>query len=123
MTKQVKNLMEVLGVTEEEALDIIGSDKEIDKGKKLFELNDDQKKTEKKMRQADRKPTAYKFEQKRERKSNDTKRWAMERIRILFEGFAANGDCEAVNLSNPEKTLDFTKNGKHYTLSLTEHRS
>ena len=123
MTKQVKNLMEVLGVTEEEALDIIGADKEIDKGKKLFELNDDQKNTEKKMRQADRKPTAYKFEQKRERKPNDTKRWVMTRIRILFEGFAANGDCEAVNLSNPEKTLDFTKNGKHYTISLTEHRS
>ena len=123
MTKEVKNLMEVLGISEQEALDVISCDKKIDKGEKLFELDENQKKTEKKMRQADRKPTAYKFEQKRERKQNEAKRWIMDRIRIIFEGFALNGDCEHVNLSNPEKTLDFTKNGKHYTLSLTEHRN
>ena len=71
MTKEVKNLMEVLGISEQEALDVIGCDKKIDKGEKLFELDENQKKTEKKMRQADRKPTAYKFEQKRERKQNE----------------------------------------------------
>ena len=72
MEKQIENLINVLGCSREEAIDIIESDKRIDKGEKLFELSDEQKQAEKKARQADRAPTVYKF-QKRERKADEDK--------------------------------------------------
>lgn len=59
---------------------------------------------------------------KRERKPNDVKRWIMNVVKILFEGFALKGDVSEVSLSNVERSLDFVKDGKHYTLTLTEHR-
>lgn len=65
---------------------------------------------------------AYGKEVKRERKPNENKRWIMERVRILLEGFELKGDLEAVDLTNAERAVDFVKDGKHYTLTLTEHR-
>ena len=59
---------------------------------------------------------------KRERKPNETKQWIMNRVKILFEGFALTNDVADVTLSNAERTLDFIKDGKNYTLTLTEHR-
>ena len=50
MNKEIKKLMETLDVSEEEAREIIKADKEIDRGAKLFELSDEQKKIEKQMR-------------------------------------------------------------------------
>ena len=38
MDKQVEKLMKALGISEEEALQVIEDDKAIDKGEKLFEL-------------------------------------------------------------------------------------
>lgn len=57
-----KYLMQTLGISAEEAKQLMEDDAKIDKGEKLFELSADQKKVEKKMRQADRKPTVYKLE-------------------------------------------------------------
>ena len=37
---QVEKLMRVLNLTEQEALEVIECDKRIDRGEKLFELND-----------------------------------------------------------------------------------
>lgn len=65
---------------------------------------------------------AYGKEVKRERKENLSKRWVMNMVKTLFDGFVSSGDCEQVALVNPEKALDFIKDGKHYTLTLTEHR-
>ena len=56
MNKQIL-AMKSLGFTDEEIKDVIECDKRIDRGEKLFELTEEQKKTEKKMRQAERAPT------------------------------------------------------------------
>lgn len=42
--------MQSLGISEEEAIEILQADAEIDKGAKLFELTPEQKAVEKKMR-------------------------------------------------------------------------
>ena len=50
MNKEIEKLMKTLDISEEEAREIIEADKEIDRGAKLFELSDEQKKVEKQMR-------------------------------------------------------------------------
>lgn len=55
MTEQVRKLMTTLGISEEEAQDILNADKEIDRGAKLFSLNKEAEKESKKARQGDRK--------------------------------------------------------------------
>ena len=65
---------------------------------------------------------AYGKEVKRERKPNENKRWAVERMRILLEGYALKGDISNVVVTNPERSIDFMKDGKHFTWNLTEHR-
>ena len=61
---KLQHLMKTLDLTEEEAKQVIADDDAIDHGADLFALSPEQKKVEKKMRQADRKPTAYKFAKK-----------------------------------------------------------
>ena len=77
MSKELVNkYMNLLGCTEEEALDIIECDKKIDRGEKVpFDLTKEQEKEIKKYRNCDthKKPTVYDFS-KRERKENAPKR-------------------------------------------------
>ena len=69
---QVLSLMKNLGITEEEALDIIECDKRIDKGEKLFELTEDQKKAVRKVSQT-RSVDAYGKTRTREKKEDQEK--------------------------------------------------
>ena len=66
---------------------------------------------------------AYGKARKRERKPNADKAWAVQRIGILFEGFAGIGEISDVVTDNPERAISYTRNGKRYTLTLTEHRA
>ena len=52
---QIEKLMKNLGISEEEALQVLADDKAIDKGEKLFELSEEQKKVAKKMTNFDSK--------------------------------------------------------------------
>lgn len=98
-------------------------DNEEDHGRPTpFALTPEQEKISKEMRKGQRSVNAYGKEVKRERKPNEVKRWVMSTVKTLFEGLALNGKCEAVDLSNVERSLDFVVDGKHYTLTLTEHR-
>lgn len=106
-----------------EEADCAWYDQEVDKGHQTeYDLTKEQEKASKEARKGARAVNAYGKEVKRERKPNDTKRWAMGVVKTLFEGMALNSKCEAVTLTNEERTLDFVANGKHYTLTLTEHR-
>jgi hypothetical protein len=49
----VEKLMKNLGISREEALQVIADDKAIDKGEKLFELSAEQKKAAKQATRAD----------------------------------------------------------------------
>jgi DNA-binding transcriptional MerR regulator len=122
MTKDEKRqiqAMRELGFSDEEIADVLESDKRIDKGEKLFELNADQKQAEKKMRQADRKPTVYDFS-KRERKANDSKRAI---IAALAETARELADSGEVDITNIEREMLFVANGVKYKIVLSAPRS
>lgn len=111
--------MRQLGFTDEEIADVLESDRRIDKGEKLFELTADQKQAEKKMRQADRKPTIYEFS-KRERKPNDSKRAILSALVECAESLADNGE---VNVTNIEREFVFIANGVKYKVVLSAPRT
>lgn len=115
--KQVEKLMTTLGITEAEALDVIECDKAIDKGADPFPLTDEQKKAEKKLRQADRAPTAYKFT-KRERKADNDKATL---VNTLFNAILPM--CDTYEVQNAEREFTFTYNGKKYKVVLSAPRS
>lgn len=113
---QKEKLMKTLGISEAEALDIIKTDEQIDKGVDPFPLTAEQKKLEKKMRQADRKPTTYKFTT-RERKKNETKGDLIAEIaQFLTE------KVENLAIPNAERMISFEKDGKKFELTLIQKR-
>jgi hypothetical protein len=116
--KLIAKHMTVLGISREEAIQLIADDKRIDKGEKLFELDPELEKGAKKARQADRKPTAYNF-QKRERKADTGKR---DLISALVGAVAPLADGE-VEVTNIEREFVFTVDGRKYKVVLSAPRS
>ena len=113
---QIEALMKKLDITEAEAKELLEADKRIDKGEKLFELSAEGKAVEKKMRQADRKPTVYKFTP-RERKPNEVKR---NLIQILESALAET--ATKIEVTNIERQLDFEVDGVRYRVVLSAPR-
>lgn len=119
MNEQIQKMMKNLGLTEQEARELLADDAKIDKGQKMaFDLTPEQEKNAKKARATGtKKPTAYKFEN-RKRKENTEKRDILKAIFELAE------DCwDNAELVNPERQVDFHLNGNHYSITLTCHRS
>ena len=113
MEELIQNHMRILGISREEAIQLIEDDKRIDRGEKLFELPPELEKGAKKARcvaSADRKKSTA----KREKKVDDDKRHL---INHFTEGL------ENVNILNPERELEFFYNGKKYKLVLSVPRS
>ena len=98
-------------------------DIEIEKGNPTpYDLTEEQEQVSKSLRKG-KAVDAYGKARKRERKPNADKAWAVQRIGILFEGFAGIGEISDVMTDNPERAISYTRNGKRYTLTLTEHRA
>ena len=113
MEELIQNHMRILGISREEAIQLIEDDKKIDRGEKLFELPPELEKGAKKARcvaSADRKKSTA----KREKKVDDDKRHL---INHFTEGL------ENVNVINPEREFEFFYNGKKYKLVLSVPRS
>ena len=118
MNEQIQKMMKNLGLTEQEAREVLADDAKIDKGQKMaLDLTPEQEKNAKKARATGtKKPTAYKFEN-RKRKENTEKRDILKAIFELAE------DCwDNAVLVNPERQVDFHLNGNHYSITLTCHR-
>lgn len=118
MNEQIQKMMKNLGLTEQEARELLADDAKVDKGQKMaFDLTPEQEKNAKKARATGtKKPTAYKFEN-RKRKENTEKRDILKAIFELAE------DCwDNAELVNPERQVDFHLNGNHYSITLTCHR-
>lgn len=118
MNEQIQKMMKNLGLTEQEARELLADDAKIDRGQKMaFDLTPEQEKNAKKARATGtKKPTAYKFEN-RKRKENTEKRDILKAIFELAE------DCwDNAVLVNPERQVDFHLNGSHYSITLTCHR-
>ena len=121
MEEQIAKLMKNLEISRDEALEVIASDKAIEKGEKLFELTPEQKKAEKKARtttSTKSKVDAYGKKSTREKKVNNEK---LELIEILQKALADNG-YEITAISNPEREFEFTGNGVKYKIIMSVPR-
>ena len=118
MNEQIQKMMKNLGLTEQEARELLADDAKVDKGQKMaFDLTPEQEKNAKKARAiGTKKPTAYKFEN-RKRKENTEKR---DILKAIFE--LAEDRWDNAELVNPERQVDFHLNGSHYSITLTCHR-
>jgi len=118
MEKQIAHLMKTLDLTEAEAKQMIADDKAIDKGADLFPLTAEQEKASKQARATGTRKTEYQFS-KRERKPDNDKRDLIEQIYLcLFEKV----DPDTI-VTNPERQLDFTYNGRKFRLILSAPRT
>jgi hypothetical protein len=108
-----------LGLSDTEVNEVLEADRKIDQGEKLFELTPDQKKAEKKARQADRAPTVYKFTP-RERKTNDDKR---KIINLLESALLCSEACANIEIANAEREIVFYYNNTKYKITLSAPRS
>lgn len=115
MDKQLEALKK-LGLTEQEAKQVLEDDKRIDRGEKLFELTEEQKRAERKAKNVDVK-TVYTF-QKRERKADEDKAFL---INTLFT--AVLPICGNSEIINGEREFLFTYNEKKYKVVLSAPRS
>lgn len=124
MTTKTKHLMETLNLSEAEALELQETDKRIDRGEKLFELPKELEAGAKKARQADRKPTVYNFA-KKERKKDSDKRKIISIINSAFcnSDFPEFGELPKITITNPEREIIFTFNGRKFKITLSAPRS
>lgn len=119
--KLIAKHMATLGLTREEAIQLIADDVAIDKGAKLFSLTAEQEKEAKKARQAERKPTVYSFDtSKRKRAENPEKRELIRAFNSLINTFE---ECESSEVTNPEREIIFYFRGTKYKIVLSAPRS
>lgn len=116
MEKQIEKMMSILGITEEEAIQLLEDDKAIDKGAKMFDLPPELEEGSKKARRADRKPNSTPT--KRERKEDIDKRAL---ITLLVSALSESAD--SVEVSNPERQIDFTFSNRKFRIVLSAPRS
>lgn len=115
MTNEIQNLMSLLHCTEAEAIQILKDDEAIDKGKKLFELTDEQKQNSKKARMTGtrkvNKPIA------RQRKVDEQKKQILDSL---------SKTLVTLNVQNleiiTETQINFHFNNENYTIKLIKHR-
>lgn len=112
----VEKLMKNLGISREEALQVIADDKAIDKGEKLFELSAEQKKAAKQATRADNKPRSTPT--KREPKVDKDKAEIMQTIDDALCSLVDDVQ-ERIN----DRELVFIYNEKKYKITLSCPRS
>ena len=117
MTDRQKQALRKCGIPEAEWAELEATDKRIDRGEKLFDLNPELEAGAKKARQADRKPTERK---PREKKQDDDKLILLEQLANAINASPIHAQCEIVN---PEREFSFTYNGRKYKVVLSCPRS
>ena len=120
--KLIAKHMNLLGISREEAEQLVADDEAIDKGAKLFELTAEQEKASKQARQADRKPTVYKLDNtngKRSKKVDDAKKFLLS---ALIGGIEESTGGK-VEVLNDEREFVFHFNEKKYKVVLSAPRS
>ena len=122
---QVSKLMRILGISEEEALQVIADDKAIDRGERMaFDLPPELEKQAKKMANVTTRktPTVYNFDtSKKKRKENPTKSGIISEIAKFLEEKSENA-CENVKITNAERQISFTIGENSYEFTLVQKR-
>ena len=120
---KVEEIMSLLECTEEQAKQIIESDKQVDKMSVReceSDLTQEQKASAKKARQGDRKPTVYKFD-KRERKADLDKALLINEIADAIGGVISQEND--LTITNAERQIDFVYNGRKFRVVLSAPRT
>ena len=115
--KLIAKHMSLLGISREEAIQLIEDDKAIDRGAKMFELDPELEKGAKKARNAGN-CKGYTKPTNREKKVDKDKRFLIETLELALSPFSEN-----VEIANPEREMTFTHNGKKYKIVLSCPRS
>jgi hypothetical protein len=115
--ERIEQLMKSLDCSREEAIQVIADDEAIDKGEKLFELSAEQKKASKDARNTGaKKPTVYKFDtSKRKKAENVGKRTLIDTIKASLDEIGVEG----MEVTNPERELNFSVDGVKYKIVLS----
>lgn len=116
---EVQKIMAILGCTEQEAKDVVATDKKIDRGEKLFSLNPEEEKASKKARRAP--TTVYNFDtSKRKKVENLVKRDLIQQLHCFLNGL--NEVITNVQVINPERIISFDVQGNTYEFTLVQKR-
>lgn len=117
MTKNDEKLNALLklGMTREEALQVLADDNDIDHGvKKDFDLTPEQQKNAQKYTRTGTRKSAGGT--KRPRKENPLKREIIQAVFAAVQGY------DNPQITNPEKEISFFANGESFSITLTQHR-
>ena len=115
MTDRQKEALRKCGIPEAEWAELEATDKRIDRGEKLFDLDPELEAGAKKARQADRKPTERKPREKKQDADKETL------LNALFSAILPM--CENYEIANAEREFSFTFRGKKYKVVLSCPRS
>lgn len=115
--KVIASHMAHLGISREEAIQLIEDDKAIDRGAKMFDLDPELEKGAKKARQAERKVSTTPIH--REKKAKPEK---AEICSAMMNGLKALG-VDEFNITNEEREFLFHHNGVKYKVTLACPRS
>lgn len=119
--QSVYNNLRKIGLTDEEAKEVISADKAIDKGEKLFELTEEQKQVEKKYKNTHTRTvkTAYGQTQIKERKTDTDKRTLIDALAEKLENYADGGK---VNITNAEREIELMFHDRKFKIVLSAPR-
>lgn len=123
---QKERIMKKLGISEEEALEMLAYDKEVDRtsGGLEYDLSKEAQKMaikeahkgQDRARKAPGTPTVYKFTQ-RQRKENVTKSDIISKLAAFLEE-----QVENVNIANKERQITFSVGDNNFELTLVQKR-
>jgi hypothetical protein len=122
-TATKEEIMKALGVSEQEALEIIEFDKAVDRGERTqYDLDPEKEKEAKKMANVKNHRTTGVYNlNKRERKANPTKASIIAEIAQFLAENSENA-CENVNITNKERQIAFRIGENDYELTLVQKR-
>lgn len=108
-----------LGLSHEEAEEVLTADDEIDKGEKLFELSAEGKEAEKKYKNCGVRTVKSPYGQKvqKEKKVDTDKRFLVD---ILIDTIEQN--CGKVEVINAEREFEFKYNDRKFKITLSAPR-
>lgn len=119
--KKIYNLIRKLGLSYQEAEAVVLDDKAIDKGEKLFELTEEQKKVAKKMTNFDTKNIRNDQKRTVNRAKNATKGAIIAEI-VQFLSENSQFSIENLEIINEERQFGFKIGENAYEITLTQKR-
>lgn len=114
---EIRKSMEILDLTEEEAIQMYLEDEGYIKNEEVERLTKKAKENK-----ADKIVVRSKVENTKTERPPKENPLKEQLIKDLYGFLKENGELEPVTITNKTKTIDFYVNGKYFSLNLTEHR-